>query len=85
MGSFSSFPSILASNFAAVYPAFSLILILLHSSLTMYRGVSLSTTTTLLKYFFSTSSCFYHLYTLYPALKHHYSAPEVTFPLSPIP
>jgi hypothetical protein len=48
----SSFPSILSSNFTALF--------LLHSSLTTYPGIFLSTPCTFLKYFsctFSTSSC----------------------------
>jgi hypothetical protein len=56
----SSIPSILSSNFGALFPAFTLSLFLLHSSLTMQPGLSLSTLT----YFsriFSTSSCSFHL------------------------
>jgi hypothetical protein len=55
----SSLPSILSSNFATLFPAFTLILFLLHSSLTSTP----STPSTPLKYFsctFSTSSRSFH-------------------------
>jgi hypothetical protein len=59
----SSLSPILSSHFAALFPAFNFSLFLLHSSLTMYPGVSLSTPSTHLKYFscsLSTSSCSFH-------------------------
>jgi hypothetical protein len=54
---------ILSSNFAVLFPAFTLNLLLLHFSITMYPGVSLSAPSTHLKYFsctLSTSSCSFH-------------------------
>jgi hypothetical protein len=79
----------LSSNFAALFPAFTLSLFFLYSSLNMQPGVSLSSPSTHLKYFFcslSTSFCSFHprisARTLYHALEHHHSPPEITSPLS---
>jgi hypothetical protein len=59
----SSLPSILSSNFPALFSAFTLSLLLHCSLTTMYSGVSLSTPTTHLRYFsctLYTFSSFFH-------------------------
>jgi hypothetical protein len=82
----------LSSNFAALFPSFTLSPFLLYFSLNTQPAVSLSIPSTHLKYFsctLSTSFCSFHprifapyINILYHALEHHHPPPEITSPLS---